>query len=136
MENPDLTREVCETETIDRREKPRRCLLRRVLIGIGVLILFVILSFVLFFGVAVRQNPSPSKYDLTYGTSESKPGYGFDLSTGYGTAAVRHFNGSITHVEKVSASPAYVEMMKRLSKKGTSMTGTKDYPWYVFQSHT
>jgi hypothetical protein len=129
MENPDLTREVCETGTIDRREKHRRCLLRRVLIGIGVLILFVILSFVLFLSVAVRRNPPPSKYDLTYGASESKPGYGFDLSTGFGTAAVRHSNGSITHVGKVSASPAYVEMMKRLSKKGTSMTGTKDYPW-------
>jgi len=134
MENPDLTREVCETEIIDRRENHRRSLLRRVLIGIGFLLLFVILSFVLFFGVDLRRFSPPSKYDLTYSDSESKEGYGFDLSTGYGTAAVRHRNGSITHVGKVSASSAYVEMMKRLSKKGTSMTGTKDYPWYVFQS--
>lgn len=136
MENPDLTREVCETETIDRHEKHRRSLLRRVLIGIGVLILFVLLSFVLFFGVAVRRNPLPSEYDLTYNASESKSGYGFDLSTGYGTAAVRHPNGSITHIGRISATSAYVKMMKRLSKKGTSMTGTKDYPWYVSQSPT
>jgi hypothetical protein len=134
MENPDLTREICETKTSDRCKKPRRSLIRRALIGVGVLLVVVIIIFALFFGVDLLQYSPPLKYDLTNGASESKPGYGFDLSTGYGTAAVCHRNGSITHVGKVSASPAYVEMMKRLSKKGTSMTGTKDYPWYVFQS--
>jgi len=128
MEIQDLTREVCKTKTTDRRKRPRRSLLRRVLLGIGTLLLLVTISLVLFFSVDLRRDSPPSKYDLAYGASESEPGYGFDLSTGYGTAAVRHRNGSIAHIGKVFGSPAYVEMMKRLSKKGISMTGTKDWP--------
>lgn len=132
MKNPDMTSEVRETKTSDHHRKLRRSLIQRALVGVVVLLVFVIMIFVL---VVLRQYSPSSKYDLTHGThgaSESKPGYGFDLSTGYGTAAIRHRNGSMTHIGNVSASPAYVEMMRRLSKKGTSMTGTKDYSWYVF----
>lgn len=74
MESPDHNHEVCETGTIDRRKRPKRSLLRRILIGIGMLLLFATISFVLFFSADFRRHPPPSKYDLTHGASESEPG--------------------------------------------------------------
>lgn len=129
MKNPNLNRKGYGTVTKDLRRKFRRFLLRRALIGIVLCFVFVIIMFVLLFGANLRQYSPPSKHDLTHGALGSEPGYGFDLSTGYGTAAIRHGNGSTTTIGKVSASREYVEMMKRLSKKGTSLTGVKYFPW-------
>ena len=103
--------------------------LRKVLLSIGVLLLFFTLSLTLFTNTNRRPKPSHSRSEIDRGVSEKEPSYGFDLSSGYGTAAARYNDGSIINIGQVQAKPAYVEMMERLSRKGTSITGTRDWPW-------
>ena len=103
--------------------------LRRVLFSLGVLLLFSTLGLALFINTNRRLKSSHSKPDIDHGASGKEPIYGFDLSTGYGTAAAHSDDGSILNIGQVHAKPAYVEMMERLSRKGTSITGTRDWPW-------
>lgn len=76
-------------------------------------IIFVICCFLLFF-VLIRR-----KIFMIPFTTDTRPslapGIGFDLSTSYGTAVIRHHNGSFINVAKVELDSDYKEMMQRLS---------------------
>ncbi|KUJ21438.1 uncharacterized protein LY89DRAFT_778968 [Mollisia scopiformis] len=43
------------------------------------------------------------------------PGVGFDLSSPYGTAAIRYYNGTVVDIGRVEGSPEYKDFMARLS---------------------
>ena len=103
--------------------------LRRGLKAIGITLLFLILCILLFSFIDLRRHPAHSRYNYSWGASKTAPGIGFQLTPGYGTAAVRHHNGSVVDVGKIDAQPAYKQMMQRLSEKDTSITGVPGYPW-------
>ena len=56
------------------------------------------------------------------GGSRTSPGVGFDLTTSYGTAAVRYHNFSIQDIGKIDGNLEYQNMMFRLSN-------SPEYSW-------
>lgn len=67
---------------------------------------FFFLALILLFFVEVDLRSARSGVRTAPGASKTAPDIGFDLTTSYGTAAIRHQNGSFTNVGKVSGDEA------------------------------
>ena len=107
----------CEEKAVN--NTARRPWLKPLLITISAVIILHFLTLVLILNVIDLPNITASHRDLDSRTGlENAPGVGFDLTPSYGTAAVRHHNGSVTNVGRVSVDPDYEEMMNRLSIGG------------------
>ena len=98
---------------------PRRRWLRPLLIIVSAVIILHLLTLVFLLRVIDLPNASPSLANLDGVTSiENTPGVGFDLTPSYGTAVVRHQNGSVTNVGRVPVDRDYEDMINRFSVGG------------------